>query len=200
MKREAKKAANRAKIIQAAKELIKKQGIKNTNVRQIAELSGISYVTMYKMFQDKKAVIRAAIMSAIDDEQHKFELFLAKREKLEVVLRRHEPFFKRAHRECSSAVLQEIILYVRQDQVLNEYFRTAQLTIWRQFLDKQRQAGVIKTNAANESIITMLTALEEYAGAHQQTLERDGGLWRDWQQIMMYGLVERSFADKLKED
>lgn len=200
MKREAKKAANREKIIQAAKALIKKQGIKNTNVRQIAELSGISYVTMYKMFQDKQAVIQAAIMSAIDEEQHKFELFLAKNERLEVVLRRHEPFSKRVHHDCSPEVWQEIISYIRHDSVLSEYFRTAQLTMWRQFLDQQRQAGVIKTSAANESIIAMLTALEEYASVNQQTPAQDVGLWRDWQHILMYGLVERSFADKLKED
>ena len=58
VKREELKEQNRTQIIEAAKRLFLAQGIQKTSVRQISQESGISYVTMYKYFADKEALVQ----------------------------------------------------------------------------------------------------------------------------------------------
>lgn len=66
MKREELKEQNRTQIIEAAKRLFLAQGIQKTSVRQISQESGISYVTMYKYFADKEALVQEVLTGLID--------------------------------------------------------------------------------------------------------------------------------------
>lgn len=66
MKRDEKKKINRQKIIDAAYTLMMKNGVKDTSVRDVAKSSGISYVTMYKYFEDKEALVAEVILKIFD--------------------------------------------------------------------------------------------------------------------------------------
>lgn len=66
MKRDEKKQANRQKIIDAAYQLVTSKGIKDTSVRDVADESGISYVTMYKYFADKNDLIDEVMIRIFD--------------------------------------------------------------------------------------------------------------------------------------
>lgn len=66
MKRDEKKKANRQKIIEAAYALMMDNGVKQTSVRDVAQESGISYVTMYKYFDDKEDLVAEVVEKIFD--------------------------------------------------------------------------------------------------------------------------------------
>lgn len=66
MKRDEKKKLNRQKIIDAAYTLLMKNGVKDTSVRDVAKQSGISYVTMYKYFEDKEDLVSEVVLKIFD--------------------------------------------------------------------------------------------------------------------------------------
>ena len=64
--RERKKAAARASMLSAAETLIERDGFDNARMRDIAELAGVSYQTLYNYFPSKAQIVEALLSDDID--------------------------------------------------------------------------------------------------------------------------------------
>ena len=57
----------RAYFIEAAKEIILREGVENVSVRKVADTAGYSYATIYNYFSDLNALLREVKLSMVQD-------------------------------------------------------------------------------------------------------------------------------------
>ena len=63
-------------FIDAAKNAVIKKGVSNVTVREIAEIAGFSYATIYNYFKDLNHLLWHVVMSCIDDLVHTLDRHL----------------------------------------------------------------------------------------------------------------------------
>lgn len=149
----------RAKILNAATKLMTTQGFKNTNVREISAVSGISYVTMYKYFSSKYDLI-SAVMKRIADRHFK-------------LLKKHidtddENFIETLNniRTVSDWIEKQTPPFIRNEFV--ELLDNPNITLDRAYIEQHvheiitlvvksgRRKGFIKTKASDQMIVEVL--------------------------------------------
>ena len=167
MKRKELKEQNRTQIIEAAKRLFLAQGIQKTSVRQISQESGISYVTMYKYFADKEALVQEVLTGLIDTSFADAQA---------TIKNSSQPFLQRLQAIPNTSSLGAITSQASYEDGL---FTT--------FIQIGRRDGFITTPASDEAIITILTSLVYYgdANGHEPDPKQAEGIVN----VLLYGLT-----------
>ncbi len=186
MNREAKKAQNKQKIIDAALSLMTKNGFLATNVRQISQESKISYVTMYKYFGNKDELIELVIKKIID--QHTIEVldYLQKPEM--TFVKRLEALPKQIHlnERMPEPVIKEFVEILRQNKSLLDYAKVKADIILKLIIKEGRKSGLITTPASDEAIMVLLQAIYIHEQSNPKQMDK---IMPDVGQIIMHGLT-----------
>ena len=164
MKREELKEQNRTQIIEAAKRLFLAQGIQKTSVRQISQESGISYVTMYKYFADKEALVQEVLTGLIDTSFADAQA---------TIKNSSQPFLQRLQAIPNTSSLGAITSQASYEELSKTIETTPKL-----------RAHV---RANDEAIITILTSLVYYgdANGHEPDPKQAEGIVN----VLLYGLT-----------
>ncbi|WP_281165499.1 TetR/AcrR family transcriptional regulator [Liquorilactobacillus sicerae] len=158
IKREDRKALNRQKIIDAACKLIIKHGFKNTSVHDISRLSGISYVTMYKYFNDKQSLFKLVAKNLIDQQLSVFKKILTD-EDVDFLTRLER---LTTYQNLSPELHSELKKTLKQFPEIKEYFNQQLLIVWKLIIKAGRNSGFIQTSVSDKVIFQLFTALWEY--------------------------------------
>lgn len=187
MKREELKEQNRTKIIEAAKRLFLTQGIQKTSVRQISQESGISYVTMYKYFADKEALVQEVLTGLIDTSFADAQA---------TIKNSSQPFLQRLQAIPNTSSLGAITSQTSYEELSKTIETTPKLRahvhaklngLFTTFIQIGRRDGFITTPASDEAIITILTSLIYYGDAigHKPDPKQAEGIVN----VLLYGLT-----------
>ncbi|TFZ16151.1 TetR/AcrR family transcriptional regulator [Limosilactobacillus fermentum] len=187
VKREELKEQNRTQIIEAAKRLFLAQGIQKTSVRQISQESGISYVTMYKYFADKEALVQEVLTGLIDTSFADAQA---------TIKNSSQPFLQRLQAIpntsslgaiTSQASYEELSKTIETTPKLRAHVRAKLDGLFTTFIQIGRRDGFITTPASDEAIITILTSLVYYgdANGHEPDPKQTEGIVN----VLLYGLT-----------
>jgi AcrR family transcriptional regulator len=89
--------ATRAKLIDATKALIARQGVDNTRIQEITEEADVGFGSFYNHFESKEAIIAAVLAETIAAQGAEIELLTADIEDpAEVIAVAHRSFVRRA--------------------------------------------------------------------------------------------------------
>lgn len=187
MKREELKEQNRTQIIEAAKRLFLAQGIQKTSVRQISQESGISYVTMYKYFADKEALVQEVLTGLIDTSFADAQA---------TIKNSSQPFLQRLQAIPNTSSLgvitsqtsyEELSKTIETTPKLRAHVRAKLDGLFTTFIQIGRRDGFITTPASDEAIITILTSLVYYgdANGHKPDPKQAEGIVN----VLLYGLT-----------
>jgi AcrR family transcriptional regulator len=101
----------RERVLERARELLGKQGLRGWNMDQLARAAGLTKPTLYKMIASKEQLIETVILGQIHDMQSRMlEIMSGGEDYLEIMermLRAYPDFFRSAHTDYMQEVLME---------------------------------------------------------------------------------------------
>lgn len=150
---EAKKSA----IIEAARELFVQRGITAVGVSEIAAKAGVSQVSIYNYFGDKRNLAKQVVSSNLSETIRAYDEILEQdisfAEKLQMILTRKQDLIEETGRARFSAVAQQDQML---QQVLKELATAHAVTIYSKFIEQGKQAGAIADSIPSEAILSFL--------------------------------------------
>jgi AcrR family transcriptional regulator len=89
--------ATRAKLIEAAKALIARQGVDNTRIQEITEEADVGFGSFYNHFESKEAIVEAVLLETVTAQGAQIDTLTAQlTDPAEVVSAAHRIFVRRA--------------------------------------------------------------------------------------------------------
>lgn len=187
MKREEKKLQNRQKLIDAAYELMMTKGVRQTSVRDVSDLAGISYVTMYKYFKNKDELTVEVALKLFDPYLH------------DAIKQANDPkldFMQRMHAFTNQAVVirdkfpdgefDEMFNAVRHSPKFAESMMKWNTEYWDIMIRNGRESGFITTSVSNEAIRCNADMLTRYVNLPQNHISPD--VVHELEQLFISGL------------
>lgn len=187
MKREEKKKLNQQKLIDAAYELMMTKGVRQTSVRDVSDLAGISYVTMYKYFQNKDDLIVAVAMK-IFEPYFQDAMQIADDPKLDFMERMHA-FTGQAEvikNKFPDGEFDEMFNVVRKSPKFAEAMDTWNRQFWAIMIRNGRNSGFITTTVSDEAIRCNADMLTRYVNMPGQSLSET--TFRELERLFINGL------------
>jgi AcrR family transcriptional regulator len=188
MKREEKKRLNRQKLVDAAYELMTTKGVRQTSVRDVSDLAGISFVTMYKYFQNKDELI-VEVALKIFEPYFQDAMRIADQPGLGFMERMHA-FTAQANdikRQFPEGEFDEIFGAVRESPRFAASMDEWNQKFWAIMIRNGRQSGFITTTVSDEAIRCNADMLTRYVNLPGHVLPE-----------AMIGELERLFVNGLQ--
>jgi AcrR family transcriptional regulator len=159
-RREAAKAERRARIIHAARDLIRETGNAGLSMRALAARAGVSLATPYNLFGSKRAIV----LAVLDDVREFLDRFASLRatDPLERLFSATDMLVEfyladpRFYKTLWAAV------FDASDDVRRQIFNQKRDAVWRRLIHEAASAGVLATTL-NEELL--LRALDRSFGA-----------------------------------
>ena len=175
-------------IIQAALQLFKEKGFKDTSIKAIAEVAEVSPVSIYNYFGSKDNLVTLCV----DD------LFEEITQKAEDILNSHLDFqtkLDQAFDLCQEKMSQQISDYF-QDKMVKDPALSSLLTkaitakkrdIYRAYIELGKKEGLIAEDLSTELVLNVMDALNGMGNqlAHSDNLEIEV---EQIHQIFLYGI------------
>jgi AcrR family transcriptional regulator len=154
---ERRKLRKREQILKAAEQLFRRQGFRKTTIDEVASLAGVSKVTVYNHFDDKRRLVEESLRMVLHDKlTHYTEILTSEEpwlERLDSIIRDKI----RTVREYGGEYLETLY---KDLPALVEEIRTFQLQIRNQytftFFDEGRELGFVPKDISNEAIAIYL--------------------------------------------
>ena len=193
---ERRKQHKKDQILRAAEELFKRQGFKKTTVDDVARLAGVSKVTIYNHFTDRRGLIEEALRKLTRDKIEQYGQILSSErpwaERLNaVVLDKY-----RLAAEYGGEVLET--LYGELPDLVSE-IREMQLKkqneVTFSFLDEGRRLGFVPQHISNEAIAIYLECIYRGLDSNEQVFARltdEPKLTEEIIDIITYGMIRKS--------
>lgn len=182
-------------ILEAAGRLFSRQGLKKTSVAEVAALAGVSQVTVFKYFHDKKGLIEAALLRIAKLKEEEYRKTLGEKrpfaERFELYLRQKTESAGETRGELMKGLYDEYPELVgRLTQEKRKFFAEA----FAPFLDEGRKEGFIASGLSNDDILAYLDLLAagfaarpDLVGQVSRSKERFEAVKR----LIFFGIVER---------
>ncbi|MBM6753646.1 TetR/AcrR family transcriptional regulator [Lactobacillus alvi] len=188
MKREARKAQTRQKILEAASELMLTNGFKATSVRDVSKKSKISYVTMYKYFTDKQELEDQVIEKIITDIFQKLISYVTNktngsfRHRLTMISEDRTLLDQKYIHSLTE--IEEIIEHNPKMQIT---FNNAIKHLCSIIIQQGKSEGAIKTTVSDAAVTFLLSAILK--NRMTLTMEQFEAIAPEVAEIVFYGLV-----------
>ncbi len=92
--------ATRAKLIEAAKALIARQGVDNTRIQEITEEADVGFGSFYNHFESKEAIVEAVLVETVAAQGAEIDALTSQLpDSAEVISAAHRMFARRAHED-----------------------------------------------------------------------------------------------------
>lgn len=188
MKRDEKKKANKQKIIDAAYILMMTDGVKNTSVRDVAKKSGISYVTMYKYFEDKEALVSEVVLKLFNNYSNQL---------MDIVKtdmdfwKKLEAFSKNANqmqKDLNPELFHCFFKVINGTGEVAEHASAVNNELWKTLIKDGRESGAITIGVSDDSIIMFSNMFIRYVNNPANNVTG-----------RYYEEFERLFANSLKK-
>ncbi|MBM7712809.1 TetR/AcrR family transcriptional regulator [Enterococcus xiangfangensis] len=185
MKRDLKKELNRKKIIDAAYQLMIKNGIQKTSVKEVSELSGISFVTMYKYFKSKEELAEEVALQFFKENSQELQA-IAEDETLDFLLKfkKFELRSKQLRLTLTPEVNEEFMRAFSESKAVQTYAKEWNDRFWQLMIKSGRKSGVINSDVSDEAISLFANMFTEYVSTHIS----DPKLIPQFEKLFMYGL------------
>ncbi|ETY74279.1 hypothetical protein LFAB_08340 [Lactiplantibacillus fabifermentans T30PCM01] len=187
MKREEKKKLNQQKLIDAAYQLVLTKGVSKTSVRDVSDLAGISYVTMYKYFQNKDELIVEVAMR-IFEPYFQDAMQIADDPRLDFMERMHE-FTRKAtviRNKFPEGEFDEMFNVIQKSPRFMAAMDTWNRQFWAIMIHNGRKAGFITTSVSDEAIRCNADMLTRYVNMPGQSLSET--TFHELEQLFINGL------------
>ena len=175
-------------IIQAALQLFKEKGFKDTSIKAIAEVAEVSPVSIYNYFGSKDNLVTLCV----DD------LFEEITQKAEDILNSHLDFqtkLDQAFDLCQEKMSQQISSYFQDKMVKDSVFSTLltkaitakKRDIYRAYIELGKKEGLIAEDLSTELVLNVMDALNGMGNQldHSDNLETEV---EQIHQIFLYGI------------
>ena len=176
-------------IIQAALQLFKEKGFKETSIKSIAEVAEVSPVSIYNYFKSKDNLVALCVN----------DLFEEITQQAEDILKSNLAFNTKLDQAldlCQEKMSQQISYYF-QDKTLRDPAFSSLLTkaitakkrdIYRTYINLGKEEGLIARDLSTELILNVMDALNSVGNqlAHSDNLETDV---KQIHQIFLYGIL-----------
>ena len=176
-------------IIQAALQLFKEKGFKETSIKSIAEVAEVSPVSIYNYFGSKDNLVALCVN----------DLFEEITQQAEDILKSNLAFNTKLDQAldlCQEKMSQQISDYFQDKTVRDPAFSsllTKAITakkrdIYRTYINLGKEEGLIARDLSTELILNVMDALNSVGNqlAHSDNLERDV---KQIHQIFLYGIL-----------
>ena len=176
-------------IIQAALQLFKEKGFKETSIKSIAEVAEVSPVSIYNYFKSKDNLVALCVN----------DLFEEITQQAEDILKSNLAFntkLDQALELCQEKMSQQISDYFEDKTVRDPAFSsllTKAITakkrdIYRTYINLGKEEGLIARDLSTELILNVMDALNSVGNqlAHSDNLETDV---KQIHQIFLYGIL-----------
>ena len=167
------------KIIDAAYELYKKQGIQATKVKDIAFEAGVSQVSIYNYFKSKQALTLIVIKHMVKDYHSFYQALLDQndasiKDKLEILLRYEIEMIGMFHNDFFESIFnpqdEEVI------RLVNDVTEKRIVPIMRTLIQEGKQLSLIREDISDYTMMFYLrffTRIREMEITHQKELLND---------------------------
>ena len=182
-------AAKKAAIVEVARELFARRGIKDVSISEIAKGAGVSQVSIYNYFEDKNALAKEAFIAYIEAEITSFEQILMQNipfeEKLEHIMQGK-----------SSVVAQTALSHFGEkalgDKVLHQVFQEAvkekAMAVYSSFIEMGKRDGVIDKDIPTEAIMFFfMTSMSIFQQSEYMTKSNEYKM--GIVKLFMYGII-----------
>ena len=178
-------------IIQAALQLFKEKGFKETSIKSIAEVAEVSPVSIYNYFGSKDNLVALCVNDLFEEITQQAEDILNSNLDFKTKL-------DHAFALCQEKMSQQISDYFQDKMVEDSVFSTL-LTkaitakkgdIYRAYIHLGKAEGLIAEDLSTELILNVMDALNSVGNqlAHSDNLETDV---EQIHQIFLYGILEK---------
>ncbi|MDV7719810.1 TetR family transcriptional regulator [Pediococcus ethanolidurans] len=186
MKRDLKKELNRKLIVDAAYKLMTKKGIQKTSIKEVSELSGISFVTMYKYFKNKEELADAVALLFFKENAQELQKiadddttdFLTKFQEFSL-----KP--KQIQQKLDSEISDEFLQKVNRSKAVQAYAKKWNQQFWQSMIKSGRAAGVINSDVADDVIGLFAGMFTQYVSTHVD----DPKLMPQFERLFLYGIA-----------
>lgn len=187
MKRDKKKQAIRQQIINTAYTLMTKQGIKKTGMRQVAQESGISAVTIYKYFSTKDDLVDTVGLKAYQEHIEK-SLNFATNPDLSFFdkLKAFSDYSQELQRVYPPKIGAEFYELFTHSPVIKKYISNWQDEFWNGIIRSGRKSGDISDAVSDDAIRAYAQMFVDYLTSHPQQPEN---LMAQMELLFRYGIV-----------
>lgn len=167
------------KIIDAAYELYKEQGIQATKVKDIAFEAGVSQVSIYNYFKSKQALTLIVIKHMLEDYNRVYQTLLDQnntsiKDKFEILLRYEIETLGKFHNDFFESIFnpqdEEVI------KLVNEFTEKRIVPIMRTLVQEGKQLSLIREDISDYTImfyLRLFTQIREMEITHQKKLLND---------------------------
>ncbi|MFD1318524.1 TetR/AcrR family transcriptional regulator [Loigolactobacillus zhaoyuanensis] len=185
MKRDLKKELNRKKIVAAAYQLMTKKGIQKTSVKEVSELSGISFVTMYKYFENKEELAEAVSLRFFKENSQDLQA-IAEDDSLDFLLKlqRLGMKAKQIRQTLSPEINDEFMRSFSESKAVQAYAKEWNSKFWQLMIKSGRESGVINSGVSDEVIGLFANMFTQYVSTHVN----DPKLMPQFEKLFMYGI------------
>ncbi len=176
-------------VVNAARVLFVRQGYSNVSINDIAKLSGISHVSIYNYFGDKKALAVEALESMLDKAIEDYEQVLKQnilfKEKLKQIMELKNTKIEEVTRSYFSTL-------AWGDKAFQEVYREAAykkaVPVYQRFIELGKAEGAIDSDIPNETIlkyIFQVMPLLQHKDYLKTSAEYKLGLFK----LFLYGIL-----------
>ena len=176
-------------IIQAALQLFKEKGFKETSIKSIAEVAEVSPVSIYNYFGGKDNLVALCVNDLFEEIAQQAEDILNSNLDFKTKL-------DHAFALCQEKMSQQISDYFQDKMVRDPAFSsllTKAITakkrdIYRTYINLGKEEGLISRDLSTELILNVMDALNSVGNqlAHSDNLETDV---KQIHQIVLYGIL-----------
>ena len=171
-------------IVEAALRCFKQYGPQRTSMADIAEEAGVSRKTLYRVFEDRTALIEHILyqrlmrlskkLSNVFDKFDNLEEALVEASIIFVAAARRDKLFHEIVQKDTNQRVEQYLLQPR-DKV-----KKAMVAGWSPIVNKARGDGLVRDNLTNERIVEILASVhslllirDDYSKADQKALLQD---------------------------
>lgn len=188
MKRDLKKELNRKKIVEAAYQLMTKKGIKKTTVKEVSELSGISFVTMYKYYKNKEDLAEAVALQLFKESSQQLQ-GIAEDDSLGFLMKfqKFGLMTGQIQKSLSSDINNEFMNIFAESNAVQSYASEWNNQFWKLMIKSGRESGEINSDVTDEAIGLFANMFTQYVSTHISNPE----LMPQFEELFMYGISGR---------
>lgn len=186
MKRDLKKERNRKLIVDAAYKLMTKKGIQKTSIKEVSELSGISFVTMYKYFKNKEELADAVALLFFKENAQELQK-IAEDDTTDFLTKFQEFSLKpkQIQQNLDSKISDEFLQKVNKSKTVQAYATKWNQQFWQSMIKAGRADGVINSDVADDVIGLFAGMFTQYVSTHVD----DPKLMPQFEKLFMYGIA-----------
>jgi len=182
-------AAKKAAIIEAARELFARRGVRDVSISEIAKRAGVSQVSIYNYFDDKNALAKEAFIAYIEAEIANFEMILGQdipfAEKMELIIQgKSSVVTQTGLSNFGEKALGDKIL----QQIFQEAVRERAVAIYRNFIETGKTEGYIDKDIPTEAIMLyFMTSMSIFQQSEYMT--KPGEYKMGMVKLFLYGII-----------